>query len=272
MWWWFLAAALLLAAIVFAVTVVVLRRRRARRPIPKAPRWPVVLVHGWMGFDELGLPGMRPHYFRGIARHLERRGVVVYRPRLPATGSVPVRAAKLAEFIRGLNEDKVNLVAHSMGGLDARYAISRLGVGDRVASLTTIGTPHRGTPLADLADLRPLRAVRRAVAGKDGGIEWLTTKAAGKVNDECVDDPRVHYGCVVCRTNAVVPGPLLPTHLYVRRRAGSNDGLIPTSSQQWGVTLRELDADHWAQVGWSWRYDATAIYDAIVEDLAKRGL
>src|SRR5690606_21994510 len=45
----------------------------------------------------------------------------------------------------------VNLFAHSMGGLDSRFLISSLGYGDRVASLTTLSTPHRGTAVADMA-------------------------------------------------------------------------------------------------------------------------
>src|SRR5207249_8887306 len=60
----------------------------------------------------------------------------------------------------------VNIVAHSMGGLDARYAISQLGLGGRVASLITIGTPHLGTPLADAGHAlfgRITRLLRRIV-------------------------------------------------------------------------------------------------------------
>src|SRR6185369_6230360 len=60
------------------------------------------------------------------------------------------RAEALAGCVRALPSRKVNILAHSMGGLDARFAIARLGLADRVASLTTVATPHRGTALADL--------------------------------------------------------------------------------------------------------------------------
>ena len=46
---------------------------------------------------------------------------------------------------------KVNIIAHSKGGLDARYAISKLGMAPYVASLTTMNTPHRGCRFVDYA-------------------------------------------------------------------------------------------------------------------------
>src|SRR5262245_66403718 len=77
-------------------------------------------------------------------------GVEVHRPSVPPLASVAARAEQLAAAVRALPAEKVNLIAHSLGGLEARYAISRLGLADRLLSLTTIGTPHRGAPQADL--------------------------------------------------------------------------------------------------------------------------
>jgi triacylglycerol lipase len=48
------------------------------------------------------------------------------------------------------NLAQVHIIAHSMGGLDARYLISTLGYASKVKSLTTLSTPHRGSPLADI--------------------------------------------------------------------------------------------------------------------------
>src|SRR5262249_49723084 len=155
--------------------------------------------------------------------------------------SVPERAARLADFIRGLPERRVNVVAHSMGGLDARWAIAKLGVGDRVASLVTVGTPHRGTPLAELAEARPAIVLRR-VADKLGrdldGLDWLQAARMETFNDDVADDPRVVYASVVCRAGGKtlwLRNPLLaPIHGWVKRRAGTNDGLVPATSQRWG--------------------------------------
>src|SRR5438309_9954932 len=106
--------------------------RRARKPT--APRLPVVLAHGFLGFDEIGLGNRKHLYFRGIGKQLERAGAQLYCPRVPPASSVSARAARLADLIRALPEPRVNIVAHSMGGLDARFAISRLGLADKVAS------------------------------------------------------------------------------------------------------------------------------------------
>ncbi len=113
-------------------------------------RHPVLLAHGFAGFDVVEISGLRFAYFRGIEDRLRAAGVEVHVLRVSPIASIAQRARQLAEQVRQLPGGRFNIVAHSMGGLDARYALTTLGLGDRVASLTTIGTPHRGTPLADL--------------------------------------------------------------------------------------------------------------------------
>src|SRR5438132_10757919 len=135
-----LAALLALAVAAAAVAVALgvrrwLRARRRAAPRPAGPRYPVVLAHGFLGFDHLALGANRHAYFRGVAAQLEKMGVKVYSPRVPPAAAIATRAERLAELIRALPDERVNIVAHSMGGLDARYAISRLGLADRVASL-----------------------------------------------------------------------------------------------------------------------------------------
>src|SRR4051794_13499885 len=96
-------------------------------PIPGAVErgapLPVVLVHGLFGFDRIGVPGARFDYFRGIARHLETLGCEAHAVRLPAAASVPDRARELTAAIEALPHERVDLIAHSLGGLDARYAL-----------------------------------------------------------------------------------------------------------------------------------------------------
>src|SRR6059058_4876172 len=149
---------LLLALAAIIIVAVALQhwkqsRRLRRAPKPTAPRLPVVLAHGFLGFDEIGLGNRKHLYFRGIGEQLERAGAQLYCPMVPPASSISARAQRLADLVRALPEPRVNIVAHSMGGLDARYAISQLGLGAKVASLVTIGTPHQGTPLADAGNL-----------------------------------------------------------------------------------------------------------------------
>jgi triacylglycerol lipase len=164
-----------------------------------------------------------------------------------------------------------------MGGLDARYAIARLGVGARVASLVTIGTPHRGSALADFKDTALGAALRRLARGiglDDGGFDCLTIDAMARFNAEVPDHRGVVYACVLATAH---PGKnlnplLLPTHTYLAHRSGPSDGIVPLDSQRWGEPWLEVDADHYAQVGWSSAFDAHELYAALVRGLQERGL
>src|SRR5260370_24583412 len=118
--------------------------------IPKL-RSAIVLVPGLFAFDQVRLAGLTlASYFPRIPELLRAAGNRVLIPRLSPAAGVAHRAAQLKSFLdREMPHEPVHLVAHSMGGLDARYLISRLGMGSRVLSLTTLGTPHRGTTFAD---------------------------------------------------------------------------------------------------------------------------
>ncbi|HEY1549752.1 MAG TPA: alpha/beta fold hydrolase [Kofleriaceae bacterium] len=211
---------------------------------------PVVLVHGLFGFDKIA----RFHYFRGIAGHLSSLGCAAHAVRLPAAKSVPERARVLVEAIAALPGERFDLIAHSLGGLDARYALAKLGLAERVRSLVTIGTPHRGTPLADLAAPGgPLALARKAIKAIGvplAAIDWLSTAALERFNADVLDAPGVRYACVVGRIAGAAALPLSAAHAYIKSIAGPNDGLVPVSSQYWGETLAEIDADHFQQIGW----------------------
>jgi triacylglycerol lipase len=257
-------------------------RRQAPRPGRQGPRGlrhPVVLAHGLMGFDELELRGRRHAYFRGIPEALRELGCEVHLVRVPPLGSVAARAEALAHAVRSLDAKRVNIIAHSMGGLDARYAISRLGLAERVGSLTTLGTPHRGTPLADvgtsvLGDALGIRRVAQALALSTEGFYALTTARMAAFNAEVPDARGVDYSCLIgafeARERTLHP-LLLPSYLYLARCAGANDGLVPAESQRWGEVLATVQADHWAQIGWSSRFDARACYVQLFELLRARG-
>ena len=283
----------LVAALLIAVLAIALTRRRRRTTIeagralegidivpgatPRGPPLPVVLVHGLFGFDRIGVPGARLHYFRGISRHLESLGCHAHAVRLPRAASVPDRARLLVDKIEALPHDRVDIIAHSLGGLDARYALAKLGLAKRVRSLVTVGTPHRGTPLADLATDGPLAGARKAIAALGiplHALDWLSTSALERFNRDVPDVAGVRYACVVggIRENKTpVPLALTIPHAYLRRLAGANDGLVPVSSQFWGETLADIEADHFAQVGWrvgiGRTFDALGLYAFVVARL-----
>ena len=106
-------------------------------------RYPLVMVHG-IGFRDLRYF----NYWGRIPRELKRNGASVYYGNQEALGTIHYNAGDIRERIlqvcRETGCGKVNIIAHSKGGLDARYAISKLGMAPYVASLTTMNTPHRG--------------------------------------------------------------------------------------------------------------------------------
>ncbi|GAA5920607.1 hypothetical protein JCM1841_001470 [Sporobolomyces salmonicolor] len=114
------------------------------------PRFPIILCHGLYGFDVRGPGFFRLHYWGDMLKILRGKiGAEVYVTAVPGTGSVKNRAQVLHQALEDtpalLNRD-LNFVAHSMGGLDARYLISNIRPSlYHPRSLTTVCTPHRGS-------------------------------------------------------------------------------------------------------------------------------
>lgn len=112
---------------------------------------PIVLAHGIARFDvllellrkKLKLPetrfGDQFQYFKGIKTHLEAHGFKVFHPNQDFAGSVELRAeqlkARVNEAIAETGSERVHIIAHSMGGLDARHMIVDKGMAERVASV-----------------------------------------------------------------------------------------------------------------------------------------
>ena len=270
--WISLAAVALLVLVAGALLIRLWVRRarlRGRVPVRRGPhlRHPIVLAHGGFGFDEIAVAGRRHRYFRNIAEELALPGLEFYRPRVAPRAPIAVRAGTLVKLLRALPGDRFNVIAHSMGGLDARFAIARLGLADRIASLVTIGAPHHGTPLADAPFARATARLLGVAALAD-----LAPDALERFNHAVPDVAGVAYCSVVAASDLSETNPLLwPTHLYLSAHGGRNDGIVPQESQRWGKVLREIEADHWAQVGWSLRFDAVALYEEILRELAGLG-
>lgn len=107
-------------------------------------RHPIVLLHGLLGFDRLF--GTVP-YFNGIVGALEADGVEVHVVTAAQAGSPATRGDQIIRQLDALGGGPFNLIGHSQGGLDARYIAARRP--DLVVSVTSVGSPHRGTPVAD---------------------------------------------------------------------------------------------------------------------------
>ncbi len=250
---------------------------------------PIILAHGIARFDvlrqrvkdELNLPDSELtdelHYFRNIRKHLGENGFAsVFATDVDFAGTVELRAAQLrdqvSEILTATGADKIHIIAHSMGGLDARQMIVDLEMADRVASLTTIGTPHLGTVLADKViedggDLL-IEVVRKALNVSLDGFVDLQTNVCEEFNRRACDSEAKNavfyqtYSSFESGDDMFVP--LVASWLLIRTHEGRNDGLVPVRSQQWERELVASDgtkkqipqhafplsADHLNQVGW----------------------
>jgi triacylglycerol lipase len=251
-------------------------------PVVKAP---IVLVHGLLGFDEIKVCGRTlASYFPGIVESLRAAGNRVLVARLSKTRGVADRAAELKRFInRFASDEPVHIMAHSMGGLDARYMVSRLGMASRVLSVTTIGTPHRGTSFADWGVQHLERLLRPLfdLFGIPGQAFYdLTTRSCRVFNDEVPDVPGVRYFSVAGRhlqTWRSLRWKLL--HDIVEKAEGPNDGVVSLASATYGEDCEVWDGDHLNLVNWpdpaavagGWWQDRTPRYAGLVCRLADIG-
>jgi triacylglycerol lipase len=147
--------------------------------------YPLILAHGFISSAAEGFDA-------AIVTVLEQDGHRVFRTEVPPIASVLLRAQALATQVDAVlaetGADKVHLIAHSMGGLDCRALISGLGYADRVASLTTISTPHRGSALADVG-----LGLSNALGLEDEVLDLLSVLVFGV---EGADDPNLRAAMI----------------------------------------------------------------------------
>jgi triacylglycerol lipase len=178
-------------------------------------RYPIVLVHGFSGFASVG----PLHYFHGVPEALRADGHDVWVAEVDPFNSSEKRGAELIAFVqRVLSEsaaERVILLGHSQGGIDARFAAAALP--DRIAAVVTIASPHRGCPVADvtLASLpSPLQVVATAVldafgvflSGATGhqahlAVQALSSAGMAEFNALYPDQLGVSYFSIAGRSN-----------------------------------------------------------------------
>ena len=223
-----------------------------------APRHPIVLAHGLAGFSQIGVRRMKlATYFKGIPEHLTARGCRVISAEVPPLGSVEMRAKRLRDCIRdAAGDEKVHVIAHSMGGLDARHMITHLGMDSQVLTLVTLGAPHRGSPIADrvfdFATRTRLLDVLKLSKIEHAALHDLRPDACARRNETTPDAPGVRYFSIagVKPRDEMIYG-LRFTHDVVAPVDGPNDGLVSARSAAWGEVWPRWDCDHVNLVGWT---------------------
>jgi len=247
-------------------------------------QYPLVLIHGLGAREQYG----PVDYFHGIPRFLREAGNRVLTPRLTSFHSLEHRAAELkAQIDAAFPSEKINLLGHSMGGLDARYAVSRMGLADRVASVTTIGTPNRGSIMGDLtagALSAPAYEAVKKVLSLTGlspeGLRQISTRySSERLQEEIPDQPGVSYLSAMSVIRDPVIKNALPVfwipHRIIKNTEGDNDGFVSLHSATWGEHLLTVHGDHYAQIGHflgnTRGLDHLKFYEEIFRKLRERG-
>ncbi len=236
---------------------------------------PIVLVHGLLGFDALG----PVQYFYGIPDELRRSGAVVYTASVSQSNSTEFRGEQLLKELQALKakygHTKFNLVGHSHGGNTSRYVAAVSPA--LVASVTTVGTPHQGSKVADAvqgitsatgttgpvaAVVNGLSSVIAYLSGSGsnpqnalGSLQSLSTKGsqdfnhrfpAGAPTSSCGQGPELVNGVryysmggtsVLTNVFDVTDGFLGAASVFFGFE--QNDGVVGRCSSHWGKVLRD---------------------------------
>ena len=229
---------------------------RAENEVCKT-KYPILLVHGVFFRDFRYL-----NYWGRIPKELKRNGAAVYYGQQQSAASVEDSGRELAERIREILDEtgceKVNIIAHSKGGLDSRAAIAHAGCAPYVATLTTINTPHRGCIYAEYLLNKVPEAARQKVAAAYNAtlkrlgdenpdflaaVTDLTESACLARNETTPDMPGVLYESVMshCRKARHGKFPLNATYPVVKHFDEKNDGLVSVDSAKWGTRFTLLE-------------------------------
>jgi len=208
---------------------------QANRRQPK-----IVLLCGMLGFTRM----LWREYFRGVPTMLQQQGFTVLIPQMPFAQRIETRARFLAEFLDHEN-GPLHLIAHSMGGVDARFYISHLNGQRKIASLTTLASPHHGSILAD-HEMRTWYSPYRHLPA----IPDLTLNAMADFNKRTPNCDNVLYRSY----SAARKVPELPwfTRRFGRRieaAEGANDSQVSVASAIWGEHIATLNCDHFELIG-----------------------
>ena len=261
-------------------------------------KYPIILIHGVFFRDNKLF-----NYWGRIPRTLSLHGATIYYGEHQSALSVKESARELTARIKLIVErygcEKVNIIAHSKGGLDCIYAISEFGLAPYVASITTVNTPHRGCIFAD----NLLNAIPESVKNKVAAVYNTSLRALG---DECPDflaavGDLTSEACKKRNETLTFPEgifaqsigsvmehprkgrfPLNVSYRYVKNFDGKNDGLVGEHSFAFGEKYTLLHSDgkrgisHGDVIDLNREnfsgFDVRKFYTELVSDLRSRGL
>jgi triacylglycerol esterase/lipase EstA (alpha/beta hydrolase family) len=219
-------------------------------------QYPVVLVHGIVAHDRTT---DHNRFWGKIPETLENNGIQVFYGNTDAWGNFESNALLLKYTVEKIlldtKKERVNIIAHSKGGIDARFLIWKHNYSDKTASLTTICAPHHGSEIADL--IYKQKAVHTKLSKKalklfgklSGDINpnlyevnhQLTTKKMEEFNKTVAMDSRVYYQSLYTTMDSAFDDLLFfYTYLYIKNVSGANDGVVSEYSARWGDNISKI--------------------------------
>jgi len=233
-----------------------------------ALNYPVLMCHGYGGFSML----VTPSPLHNSCMRLRGYGIHAFAPNIVPYATIEIRAEQWAEIISKLislhGYEKINVIAHSMGGLDMRYAISKFNMAGSVASLTTIAAPHRGTSLAEIV-LNTPEALKEKLgelidwfgesiypghkSDSVAAVEQLTREyVTTEFNPGTPDAEQVAYYSYSAAVGKGTKVPLNPIYRLqnqlIFQNEGINDSFVTVDSAKWGKHLKTLSISHLEQI------------------------
>lgn len=219
-------------------------------------KYPLILVHGIAAKDN-------SLFWGRIPQRLRNAGVNVFLGNTDSWGSIENNAlilkSSIDEVLEKCNVEKVNLLAHSKGGVDSRFLISSLGYASKIASLVTVSTPHLGSEIVDFIfdkkyiHTKLAKKITYSLARLYGDsspdpyqmLSDLTTKSMINFNQKNSNSNMVHY-CSYCSLmkNRFDDLSHFFTYGYIRKEVGENDGVVSLKSSKWGDSHTLIEGEN----------------------------
>lgn len=244
-------------------------------------KYPVFLCHGYGAISSVIKSGPLHDPCMKIREH----GVPAIAPNIVPYALIETRAENWVQLIKSFCEqhgyEKVNVIAHSMGGLDMRCVLSKMELAEHVESLTTLATPHHGSSLADLILKAPEKVTEKLSVMFDwfgdsmypkvksdalGSLEQLTSSYVKEIfNPAHPDVPEVSYysysAGVGKGTNYSINPVLRFQNQQIFDKEGPNDSFVSVESAKWGTHHETVPLSHLAQIHLQMNKESDRIYE-----------
>lgn len=242
-------------------------------------KYPVFFCHGFGTTGTL----VQPSPLNDPCMQFRKHGIIAFSPNIVPFASIETRAENWVKLINIVSDkygfQKFNVIAHSMGGLDMRYALANKLDGGKIASLTTVATPHHGSYLADFVLKTPGKIAEKLADLVDwfgdgvypevkseamAAVEQLTTDYVQNVfnpNTPDTDTPIFSYSAAVGKgTDYSLNAIFRLQNSIIFDKEGANDSFVSEQSARWGKHLGTIHLSHANQINIQVSKDYKPVY------------